>query len=281
MLNILSQYILKMNKELTEQIELVTHNIEEVLGDEYKKQFIYAIDSIQEKIKPTHILVNIIQLSLNDETKQKQINILKQENKELEYTNIDMKNKIYTLENEKKEIKDENKELNIKIRKQDTKINALNDDIKELKNDIKDLREDNNKKDIRISALEEEMSEFIKGRYNIVLWQTYKNLEYYIIQKATNYDNEKMETINTNLIEFSNNPNNLMFMNEINMLKNKFNIDKYNRNLKLLKQRRIKFSHPEPIELSELKKACNKMKKEYVGIDNLYDAYAEIYDYFD
>ena len=64
MLNILSQYILKMNKELTEQIELVTHNIEEVLGDEYKKQFIYAIDSIQEKIKPTHILVNIIQLSL-------------------------------------------------------------------------------------------------------------------------------------------------------------------------------------------------------------------------
>ncbi len=270
-----------MNKELTEQIELVTHNIEEVLGDEYKKQFIYAIDSIQEKIKPTHILVNIIQLSLNDETKQKQINILKQENKELEYTNIDMKNKIYTLENEKKEIKDENKELNIKIRKQDTKINVLNDDIKELKNDIKDLREENNKKDIRISALEEEMSEFIKGRYNIVLWQTYKNLEYYIIQKATNYDNEKMETINTNLIEFSNNPNNLMFMNEINMLKNKFNIDKYNRNLKLLKQRRIKFSHPEPIELSELKKACNKMKKEYVGIDNLYDAYAEIYDYFD
>jgi hypothetical protein len=90
-----------------------------------------------------------------------------------------------------------------------------------------------------------------------------------------------MKNINTNLTEFMNDPNNYMYMNEINILKNKFNIDTYSNKLWLMKRKRTEIAHPDPIELSELKKACNKMKKEYIGIDNLYDTYAEIYDYFD
>jgi hypothetical protein len=112
------------------------------------------------------------------------------------------------------------------------------------------------------------------------LWQTYKNLEYYIIQKATKYDNDIMKNINTNLTEFVNDPNNYMYMNEINMLKNKFNIDTYSNKLWLIKRKRTEIAHPDPINLEQLKRACNKMKKEYEGIENLYDAYMEICDLF-
>ena len=60
-----------------------------------------------------------------------------------------------------------------------------------------------------------------------------------------------MKNINTNLTEFVNNPNNYMYMNEINMLKNK---------LWLIKRKRTEIAHPDSINLEQLKRACNKMK---------------------
>jgi len=60
-----------------------------------------------------------------------------------------------------------------------------------------------------------------------------------------------MKNINTNLTEFVNDPNNYMYMSEINMLKNK---------LWLIKRKRTEIAHPDPINLEQLKRACNKMK---------------------
>jgi len=305
---------IKMDTELSQQIEMISHDIKETYGETYKKQFEYAVNTNQN-IETTHIFVDLIELTLNDDFKQKQINTLKRDclkfenkieeqnvkiyalecdNKIIREENKDLKNtireqniRIFDLECENKELRNENKELKIKIKKQDIKIRNLEDEIKELKVEIKELKSENNKKDIKIKNLEEEINdlrddifELSKDRYNLILWQTYKNLEYYIIQKATKYDNDIMKSINTNLTEFINDPNNYMYMNEINMLKNKFNIDTYSNKLWLIKRKRTEIAHPDPINLEQLKRACNKMKKEYEGIENLYDAYMEICDLF-
>jgi chromosome segregation ATPase len=297
-----------MDTELSQQIEMISHDIKETYGETYKKQFEYAVNTNQN-IETTHIFVDLIELALNDDfTQKKQINTLKrdclkfenkieeqnvkiynlecdnkiirEENKSLNNIISEQNIRIFDLECENKELRNENKELKIKIKKQDIKIRNLEDEIKELKSE-------NNKKDIKIKNLEEEINdlrddifELSKDRYNLILWQTYKNLEYYIIQKATKYDNDIMKNINTNLTEFMNDPNNYMYMNEINMLKNKFNIDTYSDKLWLMKRKRTEIAHPDPINLEQLKRACNKMKKEYEGIENLYDAYMEICDLF-
>jgi hypothetical protein len=60
-----------------------------------------------------------------------------------------------------------------------------------------------------------------------------------------------MKNININLTEFVTDPNNYMYMNEINMLKNK---------LWLMKTKRTEIAHPYSINLEQLKRACNKMK---------------------
>jgi chromosome segregation ATPase len=297
-----------MDTELSQQIEMISHDIKETYGETYKKQFEYAVNTNQN-IETTHIFVDLIELALNDDfTQKKQINTLKrdclkfenkieeqnvkiynlecdnkiirEENKSLNNIISEQNIRIFDLECENKELRNENKELKIKIKKQDIKIRNLEDEIKELKSE-------NNKKDIKIKNLEEEINdlrddifELSKDRYNLILWQTYKNLEYYIIQKATKYDNDIMKNINTNLTEFMNDPNNYMYMNEINMLKNKFNIDTYSNKLWLMKRKITEIAHPDPINLEQLKRACNKMKKEYEGIENLYDAYMEICDLF-
>ena len=130
----------------------------------------------------------------------------------------------------------------------------------------------------------------MKNHYNLVLWQAYKNLEYYIIQKVTNYDDNKMEYINTNLNEFIKDPDNNKYIEDLNNLIIKFKIDKYKNSLgKLIKNRlRVKYSytsylrkaHPNPIELDELELACDEMKSVYNGIEELYNNYQEVYNYF-
>jgi len=52
-----------------------------------------------------------------------------------------------------------------------------------------------------------------------------------------------MKSININLTESINVPNNYMYMNEINMLKNKFNIDTYSNKLWLMKKKRSEIAH--------------------------------------
>jgi chromosome segregation ATPase len=310
-----------MDTELSQQIEMISHDIKETYGETYKKQFEYAVNTNQN-IETTHIFVDLIELTLNDDFKQKQINtlkkeivilkedckefknkidaqnvrinelecenkIIKEENKIIKEENKDLKNKIseqniriFDLECENKDLRNENKELKIKIKKQDIKIRNLEDDNKKLIKENQEFRVAIQELKAENQELRDDIFELSKDRYNLILWQTYKNLEYYIIQKATKYDNDIMKNINTNLTEFMNDPNNYMYMNEINMLKNKFNIDTYSDKLWLMKRKRTEIAHPDPINLEQLKRACNKMKKEYEGIENLYDAYMEICDLF-
>lgn len=60
----------------------------------------------------------------------------------------------------------------------------------------------------------------------------------------------------------------------------KFNIDKINSCLGKLNRTRNKDAHPDPIEMEELEMACCKMNDIYKGIDELYNNYQEVYDYF-
>ena len=116
----------------------------------------------------------------------------------------------------------------------------------------------------------------------------------------TGFDKNKMETTNTNLTEFINNPNNNSYVNDINKFITKFNINNYNsclgrlsRNRKNLQNKflrlemknlffisnRLQEAHPNPIELDDLEDACEDMKNVYNGIEELYNHYQEVYDY--
>ena len=122
------------------------------------------------------------------------------------------------------------------------------------------------------------MDILMKKNYNLILWQAYKNLEYYIIQNTTHYDDIQMESINTNINDFINNPENKKYYDLINNLCSKFKINSYINSLGKLNKRRINVAHP--IEMDELQNACNEMKNEYKGIEELYNNYQEVYDYF-
>lgn len=165
-------------------------------------------------------------------------------------------------------------DLKIKVKNQDDRITKLEDENKELK-------EDNKQKDIRINNLEKQVNVLMRNHYNLILWQAYKNLEYYIIQTATGYDNNKMETINTNLNSFITDENNKDYKDTVMILIEKFEINKYSNGLGKLTRNRLREAHPNPIEMEELQDACNDMKKTYIGIENLYNHYQEVYDYFD
>lgn len=164
-------------------------------------------------------------------------------------------------------------DLKIKVKNQDARITKLEEENKELK-------EDNKQKDIRINNLEKQVNVLMRNHYNLILWQAYKNLEYYIIQTATGYDNNKMETINTNLKCFITDENNKDYKDTVMILMEKFEINKYNNGLRKLTRNRLQEAHPNPIEMEELQDACNDMKKTYIGIENLYNHYQEVYDYF-
>jgi len=222
------------------QINTLSNEIKELYGEEYSKQFSYAINDIKEKtdIKTTHIIIDLIDLSINDDYKQHQINALQKENKQI-----------------KQEVKE------------------LKDTVIEFKNELY-------KKDNQISKLEKNMDILMKKNYNLILWQAYKNLEYYIIQNTTHYDDIQMESINTNINDFINNPENKKYYDLINNLCSKFKINSYINSLGKLNKRRINVAHPNPIEMDELQNACNEMKNEYNGIEELYNNYQEVYDYF-
>ena len=165
-------------------------------------------------------------------------------------------------------------DLKNKVKNQDDRITKLEDENKELK-------EDNKQKDIKINKLEKQVNVLMRNHYNLILWQAYKNLEYYIIQTATGYDNNKMEIINTNLNCFITDENNKDYKDTVMILMEKFEINKYSNGLGKLTRNRLREAHPNPIEMEELQDACNDMEKTYIGIENLYNHYQEVYDYFD
>ena len=43
--------------------------------------------------------------------------------------------------------------------------------------------------------LTKQVNKLMRNHYNLVLWQAYKNVEYYIIQKITGFDKDKMEKV--------------------------------------------------------------------------------------
>ena len=166
-------------------------------------------------------------------------------------------------------------------------INALKKDVKELKEEnktlkeeIKVLKQDNIVLKNNNDKLTKHINKLMRNHYNLVLWQAYKNVEYYIIQKITGFDKDTMEKINTNLTEFINNPNNNKYINDINKFITKFNINNYSSCLGRLSRNRITEAHPNPIELDDLEDACEDMKNVYTGIEELYKNYKEVYDYF-
>jgi hypothetical protein len=163
--------------------------------------------------------------------------------------------------------------LQKKIKEQEIRILKLEKDNEILNTKIDVLEKDNKLLNKKIDIL-------MRNRYNLILWQAYKNVEYYIIQKVTGFDNNMMNNINTNLTEFKNNPSNQIYIAEINKMINKFNIPSYINNIGKLTKNRLNEAHPDPIEMDELELACEDMKKTYNGIEELYKNYQEVYDYF-
>lgn len=177
----------------------------------------------------------------------------------------------------------------------DRLIFNLQKKIKEQEIRITKLEEDNRQKDTRITKLEEDNKQLkednrqinkklnliMRNQYYIVLSEAIKNIAYYIIQTATRYDNNKMKNIDLNLDEFINNSENTQYKLEIEKLMEKFEISKYNASISKIINKRNRISHPNPVEMEELQDACNEFKKKYPGIDELYNHYQEVYDYFD
>jgi hypothetical protein len=170
--------------------------------------------------------------------------------------------------------------LQKKIKEQDSRILNLEKETKDLKQDIVVLKQDNVFLKNNNDKLTKQVNKLMRNHYNLVLWQAYKNVEYYIIQKITGFDKDTMEKINTNLTEFINNPNNNKYINDINKFITKFNINNYSSCLGRLSRNRITEAHPNPIELDDLEDACEDMKNVYTGIEELYKNYKEVYDYF-
>jgi hypothetical protein len=156
------------------------------------------------------------------------------------------------------------------IKQQNIKIDKLEKDFIELKNDNTQLKQE-------ITILNKNMNFLMKKHYNIILWQAYKNIEYYIIQTITNYDDKTMDKLNTNLTEFKKDPNNSKYIESINNMIITLNINKFSHCLGKLNKTRNRDAHPEPIEIDELKEACLEMKNDYNGIEELYNIYQKIF----
>jgi hypothetical protein len=238
-----------MTELLLKQITEITNEIKNIHGDDYGEQYcnvaINLISKNHSNINDYQILIEAAYSLIDSDYKDKLIFNLQKKLKEHE-------SRITHLEKDNKDLKEQNKTLKERVIK----------------------LEDNNNK------LTKQINKLMRNHYNLVLWQAYKNVEYYIIQKVTGFDKEKMETTNTNLTEFINNPNNNSYVNDINKFITKFNINNYNSCLGRLSRNRITEAHPNPIELDDLEDACEDMKNVYNGIEELYKNYKEVYDYF-
>jgi len=159
--------------------------------------------------------------------------------------------------------------LQKKIKEQEARITKLEEDNKQFK-------EDNKQKDIKINKLEKQVNVLMRNHYLIVIAQAYKNLEYYIIQKATSYDTAIMDSINTNLNDFLADANNQTYYEEVARLMKYFEIEKYSASLSKIKRARNNEAHPDPIDMDELKDACESLKTKYLGIERFYEGYQEV-----
>ena len=235
--------------DLINQITHITKEIEEIYGEDYSKQYFNAsiilVGKLNNDYNEYEVVVDTLKNLVDNEYKQKQIN--------------DLQKNIKDLEKEVKNLKEVNKQKDIRL----TNLEIENKELKE-----------NNKK------INNKLNILMKNHYNLVLWQAYKNLEYYIIQKVTNFNDNTMDSLNTNLNEFIKDPDNNKYIEDLNNLIIKFKIDKYKNSLGKLTKNRLREAHPNPIELDELELACEEMKCVYNGIEELYNNYHEVYNYF-
>ena len=82
-----------MTTKLNTHIIELSNKIEDIYGNHYSEQYNYAINDIQSntKLETTHIIVDLIDLTINDDYKQKQIFCLKKDVKELKEENKSLK----------------------------------------------------------------------------------------------------------------------------------------------------------------------------------------------
>jgi hypothetical protein len=238
-----------MTELLLKQITQITDEIKNIHGDDYGEQYCNVAINL---ISKNHSNINEYQILI-----------------EAAHSLIDSDYKNKLIFN-----------LQKKIKEQDSRILNLEKETKDLKQDIVVLKQNNIVLKNNNDKLTKQVNKLMRNHYNLVLWQAYKNVEYYIIQKVTGYNKDKMENINTNLTEFINNPDNNKYVNDINKLMIKFNINNYNDCLGRLSRSRLQEAHPNPIELDDLEDACYDMKNIYTGIEELYNHYQEVYDYF-
>jgi len=163
--------------------------------------------------------------------------------------------------------------LQKKIKEQDARICKLEEDNKLLKIDNTNLKNE-------IKTLNNKVDVLMRNQYLITLAEAIKNVQRYIIQTATGYDNQQMEKINLNLDEFLALSENQIYKPQIEELMTRFEISKYNNAISKVINKRNRISHPDPVEMDMLELACNTMKATYPGIDALYNHYQVVYDYF-
>jgi hypothetical protein len=245
-----------MTTELLSQINKISNEIKLIQGDEYGEQYYNVafnlIHNHPENINQYQILIEATHILIDDDYKFKLIMNLKQKIKEQDIIIKDQGNRIIKLEHEVKELKLENQQL-----KQDNKL----------------FRQDNIQLNTKLNIL-------MRRHYNLIIWQAYKNLEYYIIKSVTNFNDSLMYNIDTNLNNFINNPENTKYIQQIKEMQIKFKINNYNNILGKLTKNRIKEAHPDPVELEDLQTACDEMKNVYPGIEELYNNYTEVYNFF-
>ncbi len=124
--------------------------------------------------------------------------------------------------------------------------------------------------------LQENVEFLMRKHYELVIWQACKNIEYYIIKKITNYDDNKMSTIDINLIKFFENKK---YQNEIIELMKYFKMRYYIHHIDKLLINKENYT-PKKIDKHLLHDACNELEHIYNGIDLLSDRYDIIEDYF-
>jgi quinol monooxygenase YgiN len=127
---------------------------------------------------------------------------------------------------------------------------------------------------------EEENNNKCIEKYELTVWKAYNNLQYYILRKATNYDNNTMFENYYDLDTFKSQPENKKFISEINRLIKKFNIKKYEHHLEQLRQLHNGYFYATVLEIDDLWDACVGLEYKYNNINILYDNYEEVHKYY-
>ncbi len=117
-------------------------------------------------------------------------------------------------------------------------------------------------------------------KYELTVWKAYNNMQYYILKKATNYDDNTMFENYYDFDYFKSIPENKKFISEINRLIKKFNIKKYQHHLEKLRDLHDGYFYATVIEMDDLWDACIGLEHKYDNINVLYDNYEEVHKFF-